>query len=52
MILAHYFALLGGFSNLWHIGDAGQREVRGISSALPDEWMELMQAPLQAIGDI
>jgi hypothetical protein len=52
VILAHYFAYLTDFRYIWWIGDAGPREVRGIESVLPDEWIDLMNWPLQAIEDV
>ena len=51
VVLAHYFALLVGFSSFWQMGNAGQREIRGIRSVVPAEWLDLMRAPLHAIGD-
>jgi hypothetical protein len=52
VILAHYFAYLTDFRYIWWIGDAGPREVRGIESVLPDDWLDLMNWPLQAIEDV
>jgi hypothetical protein len=52
VILAHYFAYLTDFRGLWWIGDAGPREVRGIESVLPMDWLDLMNWPLQTIEDV
>lgn len=42
VVLAHYFALLADFRDIWYIGNIGKREVRGNNSALPEEWRDLM----------
>jgi hypothetical protein len=42
VILAHFFALLVGYRDVWWIGEAGQKEIRGIQSVLPREWQSLM----------
>jgi len=52
VILAHYFAYLTDFRYIWWIGEAGPREVRSIESVLPDDWLDLMVWPLQAIDDV
>jgi hypothetical protein len=52
VILAHYCAYLTDFRYIWWIRDAGPREVRGIESVLPDDWLDLMNWPLQAIEDV
>jgi len=52
VILAHFFAFLADFREIWWIGDTGPREVRGIESVLPDEWRDLMIWPLQAVEDV
>jgi len=51
VVLAHYFALLKDFSDIWWIGDTGIREVRGIQSVLSEDWLDLMIWPLQSIED-
>ncbi|KAG4429549.1 hypothetical protein IFR05_014972, partial [Cadophora sp. M221] len=51
VILAHFFAFLADFRDIWWIGDTGPREVRGIESVLPEEWRDLMIWPLQTIED-
>ena len=49
VILAHFFALIARFRDLWWIGDTGQREIFGIQSVLPPEWQYLMSWPLHAM---
>ena len=51
VILAHYFALVARLRGLWWMGDSGRREVLGIQSALPEEWQDAMQWPLESIAD-
>lgn len=46
VVLAHFFALLIPYREIWWIGNAGQREVRGIQRILPEEWQDLMEWPL------
>lgn len=53
VVLAHYFALLAKFKDdIWYIGDAGQREVRGIHTILPVEWQDRMSKPLQIMESV
>jgi hypothetical protein len=52
VVLAHYFAYLTDFRGFWWVGDTGPREVRGIESVLPVEWLDLMNWPLQAIENL
>lgn len=49
VILAHYFALLVGFQNVWWVGQIGADEVRAIIGALPDQWQGLLAWPRQVI---
>lgn len=49
VILAHYFALLVGFEDVWCIGSIGADEVRAIIDALPDQWQGLLAWPKKAI---
>jgi hypothetical protein len=51
VVLAHFFALLVKFRDVWWIGDTGEREVRGIQSVLSDEWQDLMSWPLLMLKD-
>lgn len=51
VLLAHYFALLAMCKDVWWLGDAGQREVRGIQTVLPDDWQELMSWPLKVMEE-
>ncbi|KAI0138565.1 C6 finger domain-containing protein [Hypoxylon sp. NC0597] len=50
VILAHYFALLVRFHDVWWVGSVGTDEIRAIASALPDEWKHLLSWPLEVIG--
>ena len=45
VILAHYFAYLARFRDIWYLGDAGGREVRAIAGNLGPEWGDLMSWP-------
>ncbi|KAL2048797.1 hypothetical protein ABVK25_010922 [Lepraria finkii] len=47
VILAHFFALLAKFNDMWWTGDTGEREIRGIRTVLSDEWLELMNWSLR-----
>ena len=49
VVLAHYFAYLVRFRDIWWIGDTGRREILGIQTILPDEWQYLLDWPLQAM---
>ncbi|KAI0385987.1 C6 finger domain-containing protein [Hypomontagnella monticulosa] len=49
VVLAHYFALLVRFEDVWWIGSVGTDEVRAIAGALPDEWQGLLDWPLKAV---
>lgn len=51
VVLAHYFAVLAEFEDIWWIGSAGRREVLGIQTAIPTEWHEAMRWPLSHIED-
>ncbi|KAI8959594.1 hypothetical protein F5Y11DRAFT_298510 [Daldinia sp. FL1419] len=48
-ILAHYFALLARFEDLWWVGRIGADELRAIAGVLPDVWQGLLAWPLKAI---
>ncbi|OTA97716.1 hypothetical protein M434DRAFT_18890 [Hypoxylon sp. CO27-5] len=50
VILAHYFALLVKFHDVWWVGSVGTDEIRGIASAVPEEWQGLLAWPLKIIG--
>ncbi|KAI1413642.1 C6 finger domain-containing protein [Hypoxylon sp. FL1857] len=49
VILAHYFALLVKFHDVWWVGNVGTVETRAIASVLPDEWQHLLAWPLKVI---
>ena len=51
VILAHFFALLAKFNDMWWTGDTGERETRGIRTVLPDEWLDLMNWSLRGIEE-
>ena len=51
VILAHYFAVLARFEDIWWIGEAGRREVLGIETVLPVEWQEAMRWPLSHVEE-
>ncbi|KAG0646571.1 Sterol regulatory element-binding ECM22 [Hyphodiscus hymeniophilus] len=46
VVLAHYFAYLVRFREIWWIGEVGMREVRAIAGALGPEWVDSMRWPL------
>ncbi|OTA60755.1 C6 finger domain-containing protein [Hypoxylon sp. EC38] len=50
VILAHYFALLVKYHDVWWVGSVGTDEIRGIARAVPDEWQHLLAWPLKIIG--
>ncbi|OAA61962.1 c6 zinc finger domain containing protein [Niveomyces insectorum RCEF 264] len=66
VVLAHFFATVSQISGVWWLGGIGgssdgggghsgkesiaKREVRGIRSVLPEEWLGYMAWPLQAAG--
>ncbi|KFY33594.1 hypothetical protein V494_07476 [Pseudogymnoascus sp. VKM F-4513 (FW-928)] len=51
VLLAHYFALLVAFREVWWIGDMGRREIQGIMSALPVSWHKHMDWPLEVVRE-
>lgn len=51
VVLAHYFAILARFRDVWWVGGSGEREVLGIRSVLPDEWQHLMAWPLKTMEE-
>lgn len=52
VILAHYFAYLARFREIWWIGDSGAREVRAIAGILAPEWREMMGWPVGEVERI
>jgi hypothetical protein len=50
-VLAHYFALLASFRNVWWIGDTGRREVQALTTVLPSKWHDLMSWPLNVMEE-
>ncbi|KAK0120533.1 hypothetical protein ONS96_010739 [Cadophora gregata f. sp. sojae] len=51
VVLAHFFAFLADFRDIWWIGETGVREVRGIEGVVGEEWRGLMGWPVQAVED-
>ena len=51
VVLAHYFAVVAKFKNVWWMGDSGRREVLGIQTILPAEWQDAMRWPLENVAD-
>lgn len=51
VLLAHYFALLVAYREVWWIGEVGRREIKGIQSALPVGWHQYMVWPLQVVQE-
>ncbi|KFY98255.1 hypothetical protein V500_01752 [Pseudogymnoascus sp. VKM F-4518 (FW-2643)] len=51
VLLAHYFALLVAYREVWWIGEVGRREIKGIHSALPVGWHRYMVWPLQVVQE-
>ncbi|KAI1659764.1 hypothetical protein F4813DRAFT_323756 [Daldinia decipiens] len=49
VILAHYFALLTRFENIWWVANIGADELRAIAGVLPDVWQGMLAWPLEAI---
>ena len=45
-VLAHYFALLASFRDVWWIGVTGRREVQALATVLSGKWYNLMSWPL------
>lgn len=52
VVLAHYFALLARFRDIWWVGDAGVRELKAISGVLGGEWQEMIDWPMKAVEEI
>ncbi|KFY49262.1 hypothetical protein V495_00643 [Pseudogymnoascus sp. VKM F-4514 (FW-929)] len=50
VLLAHYFALLVAYREVWWIGDIGRREVLGIQSSLPVSWQQMFRKAFKKIG--
>lgn len=51
VLLAHYFALLVAYREVWWVGDIGRREINGIQSALPVGWHQYMNWPLEVVRE-
>lgn len=51
VLLAHYFALLVPYREIWWIGDIGRREIKGIESALPVGWHQYLDWPLEVVRE-
>ncbi|KAI0840416.1 C6 finger domain-containing protein [Hypoxylon sp. FL0890] len=49
VILAHFFAMLVRYHDVWWVGNVGAEEIRAIASVLPDEWQHLLAWPLKMI---
>ena len=49
-IMAHYFAIVSKFRNIWWIGAAGEREVYALAAVLTTEWKALLDWPLNIIN--
>jgi hypothetical protein len=52
VILAHYFAYLARYRDIWWVGDAGAREVQAIGDFVGVEWIEMMRWPLKRVEDM
>ncbi|KAL1962559.1 hypothetical protein VTN77DRAFT_9434 [Rasamsonia byssochlamydoides] len=46
VVLAHFFALMAGYTDHWCIGSTPRREILGIQTVLPQEWQPLMRWPV------
>ena len=46
VVLAHFFATVAQVRSVWWIGKSGEREIRAIHQALPEEWRGQMIWPL------
>ena len=49
-VLAYFFALGAHMTDIWWIGATIEREILGIQQALPLEWQDLVQLPVQMVG--
>ncbi|KAI1212157.1 C6 finger domain-containing protein [Annulohypoxylon truncatum] len=49
VILAHFFALLARYNDVWWVGNVAADEVHGIANTLPEEWQYLLLWPLEKI---
>ncbi|KAI0902003.1 C6 finger domain-containing protein [Annulohypoxylon nitens] len=49
VILAHFFAMLSRFHNIWWVGNLGVDEIHAIANALPEQWQYLLAWPLDKI---
>lgn len=51
VLLAHYFAILVAYREVWWIGDIGRREIKGIQSVLTARWHQYMEWPLEVVQE-
>lgn len=52
VILAHYFAYLARFKDIWWVSDAGSREVRAIGDVVGAVWIDAMRWPLRTVEEL
>jgi hypothetical protein len=50
-ILAHYFAILDQWPDVWWLGRSGSREVYALNEILTGKWSELMKWPMQRVSE-
>lgn len=51
VILAHYFALLDQYRDVWWLGQCGSREVHALNEISTGKWSELMKWPMQRLSE-
>ncbi|OBT62910.1 hypothetical protein VE03_07901 [Pseudogymnoascus sp. 23342-1-I1] len=51
VLLAHYFAILVAYREVWWIGEIGRREIQGIQSVLSVGWHRYMAWPLEVVQE-
>ncbi|PHH71136.1 hypothetical protein CDD82_6722 [Ophiocordyceps australis] len=50
VLLAHYFALLSLYKDIWWIGQAGAKEVHAAAKALTGDWHAMLEWPLDVVA--
>lgn len=51
VILAFYFSMVSLFKATWYFGDAGEKEVLGIQSAISKPWQYYMKWPMHVLRE-
>jgi hypothetical protein len=50
-ILAHYFAILDQYRNVWWLGRSGTQEIHALNEVLTGRWSQLMVWPMQRLSE-